>query len=351
MNERTAAGSLCSPSCVCVCLWATQMGGVDIMGKLLQTHDHAAIRRLAAWVVGNAVKYNADVQRRAVESGLLAQLMTHLNQTLAGHLDGGASHAAAADVAAKVVYAISTLVRGSPFAQHQFAVLDGHRTLVQTLYHPRLARDHGRDAGVVAKWQAVAAKAAALASDISVELRHRNSPPGTTADGDAGVKVTGLPETTKENAGVKITELEYETGVAKEARAVGGASAQHSGTTSSTPDASVRDEVHAAVHHPDVCTGAAHALHDAHELAKKTRSQGGNSGRAVRARDQLARAVAALAQDTACAGALARDESVCTVLDRVVGTWPAPADAQDGDAQDGARALLDAAVRRLQAAS
>ena len=286
-----------------------QMGGLTAMGQLLQSYEDSQVRRLAAWVIGNSVKYNVHVQQNAVKSGLLRLLLTQLNHTVMG-VSSAVEDAPA--VAGKLLYATSALLRGSPFAQVQFAALDGPTLLLQLLHQPTAAGG---------QWRRVAAKAAALLGDLSAEVRDR------VGDASAG----GQGGTAGDAAGaVEMVQLDHKT---RAVHSVGsdGATTPEGAVDATSAGASARAarELGEALHTASVCEALVEALdaaqaHVESGVAAESVASGAtasDAGRRLRQalqwRDQVAQAVASTARDSACLATFA-SPPVRPVLEAVV---------------------------------
>jgi hypothetical protein len=113
------------------------MGGLSAVVHLLNDTS-ADVARHAAWVLGTAVKSAPALQRSALSEGAMPGVLALLERALHEHAAAGAALDAPGQVdalasAAKAVYALGGLMRGSGEAQAQFVVLGGARTLAHAL--------------------------------------------------------------------------------------------------------------------------------------------------------------------------------------------------------------------------
>jgi hypothetical protein len=97
----------------------TNIGGMDVCTRLL-SHENVQVRQLAAQIAGNAVKNQPKMQALAVSSGLLDFVVARLDK-----LDAGKD----SPECAKLLYAISSTLRGYPDAQQLVAKTDFFNTL------------------------------------------------------------------------------------------------------------------------------------------------------------------------------------------------------------------------------
>ncbi|GBG30495.1 Hsp70 nucleotide exchange factor FES1 [Hondaea fermentalgiana] len=108
------------------------LGGVQQCVALMGGHADAEVRTAAAYAVGSAIKNKPDLQMMALESGLVQIVRSRLEDELA---PCAASAPDKARECGKMLYALSSLVRGHPVSQAQVIEQGLLEVLAQLLAH------------------------------------------------------------------------------------------------------------------------------------------------------------------------------------------------------------------------